>query len=385
MKNIKIDNKIINSLSLVLKDFSFENNPEKITHPKNGFRILPQEFPVPQLIYFLLSKIFTGYTRHRLEKTLWTVSFYYKGFEAEFALQKLGLRLYLSDLITDSPEREQIKNQILSKIKKATSILDRKVLTEYAKKQIIQGDVTIDNQYVKFSNMYYYFREQAKEAFNGKGDNSQGAQKVFGIDPNKFQLNLIGFYNTSAMIDTYFSRLEHLLVISLPFLKFNPEKINLLEFISTNWGNKFKLVFNVKNDNKAKSFYDKLKVIKEKYRNTFSHGGFEKEGASLFFHLPEVGAITASLSKFDKSPHFNFFPIEINTFEEVCKLFDDFDKWLEKNTLPFAVKYANSGLEVSFDKNSVSEYNTAMESEYNFNQLIEKKGYYSDMFTNMDF
>ncbi len=383
MENIKIDNKIITSLSLALKDFSFENNPEKMNHPQNGFRILPQEFPVPQLIYFLLSKIFNGYTRHKLEKTLWTVSFYYKGFEAEFALQKFGLRLYLSDLITNSPEREQVKNQIISKIKKASSILERKVLTEYAKKQIVQGDVTIDNQYIKFSNMYYYFREQAKEAFNGKGDNSQGAQEVFGIDPNKFQLNLIGFYNTSAMIDTYFSRLEHLLVISLPFLKFNPEKINLLKFISNNWGDKFKVVFDLKKNNDTKIFYDKLKVIKEKYRNTFSHGGFEKEGASLFFHLPEVGAISASLSKFDKSPHFNFFPIEINTFDEVCKLFDDFDKWLEESTLSFAVVYANSGVEVPFDKKSISEHNTAMESE--FEQLIDKRSHYSDMFTNMDF
>ena len=120
-------------------------------------------------------------------------------------------------------------------------------------------------------------------------------------------------------------------------------------------------------------------------RNTFAHGGFEKAGASLFFHLPKVGAIPVILTKIKDSPHFNFFPIEEDKFNNICALLDQFETWLKSGKLAQGIKYIESGLNVPFDEESISKFNEAMESDDEFDKLIEHWSYLNDQDTNMDF
>ena len=381
MENISIKNEQIEKLKLILKDFSIPVGGENERTDK-GIVLSRDEIPVPQIIFFLLAKILEYPNQTHLEKTLWIIAFKFKGEFFEIAYQKFGLRLYFSQSIQDEDDFQSYKKEILYYLRAAIREIEKYVLKDYAKKQIEDWQITIDNQYVKFTNMYHYFREQAAESFGTEKVVSKGAKSVFG---NFFQWNLIGFYNTSAMLDTFFSRLEHLLVLSLPFLNIDKSKIDLVKYISSNWSDKYKLVFDITTNAIAKEYYDKLYEVKEKFRNTYSHGGFEKEGASLFFHLPEVGAIPCSLSKFKDSPHFNFFPIEAHTFDELCKLFDDFDSWLEKSRIKYGLMFANTGIEISYDDKSLLEYAEAMKSDDDFQRLIDKRGYYSDMYANMDF
>lgn len=68
------------------------------------------------------------------------------------------------------------------------------------------------------------------------------------------------FYYKVAMIDAYFSRLEHLLVLLLPFTNFTAAGEALLKFIGTNGDGKFKTISDIATNPAAKSLYDRLKL-----------------------------------------------------------------------------------------------------------------------------
>jgi hypothetical protein len=187
------------------------------------------------------------------------------------------------------------------------------------------------------------------------------------------------------MINAYFSRLEHLLVIVLPFINFSPAADDLVKIIGSQWGEKYRQIFDINQDKPAKLYYDQLHDIKERFRNTFSHGGFEKDGASLYFHLPAIGAIPARLTEIRNSPHFNFLPLAQADFNEVCSLFDEFDNWLESGKTQYGVLYAKSGLNVAFDAESLQEYELAMTSPEDFDNMLEYYSYLSDIHTNMEY
>lgn len=87
-----------------------------------------------------------------------------------------------------------------------------------------------------------------------------------------------------AMIDAYFSRLEHFLVLALPFVGYKRDSDDLSQFIGSLWSDKFRRIFEIKNK-EVQQHYDVLVGIKEKYRNTFAHGGFEKMVSRSIFTL----------------------------------------------------------------------------------------------------
>lgn len=62
-----------------------------------------------------------------------------------------------------------------------------------------------------------------------------------------------------------------------------------------NWSEKLKRVWDLIKDQEAKTLYDELRTIKERFRNSLSHGALEKGGMSLFVHIPALGALPASL------------------------------------------------------------------------------------------
>ena len=387
MDKISIDIKIINNLKLILKNFSQSNGNKPQFNKLYHFNIQRENFPLPQLIFFILAKILRFKYYHHLEKILWLIPFYFNEHYCEISLRKFGLRL---DVFTSNKndDIENIKEKIISKLNKASYLIEKKVLNSFANNQLEDGDFTIQNQYIEFTSMYNYFRENADNFFKlslKKQDKSDNFSETINTINQKLKSQKKAYYNAFSMIDTFYSRLEHLFVLSLAFLNFNPSRINVKEFIFKNWSDKYKDIFDISSDSKAKMFYDELKEIKEKYRNTKSHGGFDKEASSIYFHLPEVGAISCSLSKYNKSLTFNFIPFDINSFKNICSVFDEFDTWLDKSKLKYAVLYIKTGLDVPFDKDSILKHNIAIKNEKSFNDLIEERAYFEDLYTNMDF
>jgi hypothetical protein len=365
MKELQVSPDVKGQLELTLKDYA----PALELKPSYRILIERNDMPVPGLIEYMLVKVLGFSNFGPDEKLRWQVPFTYQGMRCSLAYQKFGVRLYIAKSDVDEQDVHQKAKEIIGKLKRAAKIIERRVLDPYAKSQIGNGNVTVVNQYHDLNRIYQYFR---KQAFS-----------IFSDNPGLGSFE--GFYNALAMINAYFSRLEHLLVIVLPFINFSPDTDHLVEIIGSQWGDKYRRIFELTQDKSAKLYYDKLHDIKERFRNTFSHGGFEKEGASLYFHLPEIGTIPARLTEIRNSPYFNFLPLARADFNEVCSLFDNFDNWLESGKTKYGVLYAKSGLNVPFDAESVREYKLAMTSPEDFEDMLEYYTDLSDMHTNMEY
>ncbi len=276
---------------------------------------------------------------------------------------------------------------MLVRLKQLIRMAD-KMIEPLVTKQIEDGNVTIVNSLALLTAQYDFFRKKAKQSFSKRTSarvlKKNGEAKAVARLNSNFKFELEGSYYAAAMIDAYFSRLEHLLVVVLPFAGFDPKNDNLQRIIGSFWSDKYKRVLDIQSDAKAKEFYDRLIDIKEKYRNPLSHGLFKKDGASLFFHMPVVGAIPIYLSQFDPSIHYSVFPLVQSPFREICELLDSFDKYLRSGALRYAIEFAEAGLDIAFDAKSRTSYDAAMKSAKSFEEFLQYRAHLSDIHRNMD-
>ena len=372
-----------------LKDFTAPAKTESmLAYSGKGvqFNIDRTDIPVPELVQFILSGILKLTAYGPAEKLRWEIPFRYKGIHCSFALQKFGLRLYISCDNNTGMACNKIYREIIGKLKKRIHSIEKTILIPFAKHQIENGHVTIVNQYHNFENRYIYFRGKAEKASKRRRrSNGNDFMEEMNKSLQHFYSTRIDlFYNALAMLDAYFSLLEHLFVLVIPFQRDNED---LVKYISSYWTDKFTTLFDIKKDSKAKSFYDRLDVIKERYRNFYAHGGFEKAGASLYIHFPSIGAIPAQLTRIKNSPHFHFFPIEEDKFKEICITIDEFNQWLRSDSagLKNIIRYIESGLNIPCDKKSIKQIKAAMKSEKALNALIEHYSYLDCLHTNMDY
>lgn len=293
----------------------------------------------PSDIVFLSFVYIAGYSNAgKDEKVAWSLAFTYKGVPFGFSLEKFGLRLYHHKDFTPA---EGLLEEMLRSLGRAMKII-AKLCQPVIDQQVTSGNVTIANSFVELSNMYAYFREQASRNFAPLKPKPPDAKidSIGAALTTAWRRRNHGNYNASAMIDTYFSRLEHLLIIILPFVDYDRTKHNLVNLMGAVWSDKFKAAFDLSKDTTARRVYERLIDLRERHRNPISHGNFKKDGKSLFFHFPH-GAISCHLSESERSN--SIIKFDATEFEAVCSLLDDVDSFFEKGPAEFGSQYAKAG------------------------------------------
>jgi hypothetical protein len=84
-----------------------------------------------------------------------------------------------------------------------------------------------------FRSKYEFFRAKAKECYEAPNQ-KPNESSIDGIN-RRLRLDREGFFYATAALDSYFSYLEHLLVLMLAFCDFDPNKENLAEYITSFW------------------------------------------------------------------------------------------------------------------------------------------------------
>jgi hypothetical protein len=343
-------------------------------------------FPYPELVQFALKEALGFKSYGPAEKLRWSFPATFRDTPVYFALRKFGFAIGIS-AAPDVPPR--IEDDLLVALRQACRIVSRH-LQARAREEISRGNVSIKNRFDDFDRMYRFFREEASKAYREPDApptsirNQEG--KVVGASYEMYRGPRHGFYFSKAMLDAYFSRLEHTLVLLLPFVGFNASRESLPSFIAGRWGDKFKRVFDLAHNAQAQSLYEELRSAKEQYRDQLSHGGFERRGASLLVHLPRYGMYPATLPEY-KGADMEMFRIHIPeaTFEELCALLDRVDAFLKGSETEFGMMFVRSGLNVAFDEDSRNEYLEAMETPEEFTDLISRQAYESERHMNMDY
>ncbi len=338
------------------------------------------ELPPSDMVFLTFVAIAEYSYAGKFEKVAWSIAFTYKLIPFAFSLQKFGLKLYHHK---DFSPPEGLVQEMLQALTRAMKIV-AKLCQPLVNEQIRSGNVTIANSFLELDKMYLYFRGQAEENFIPKPKPSE--PKIEGMAASLTELwrrRDAANYNASAMIDAYFSRLEHLLILILPFMRYDRTKHDLVRLMGAVWSDKFKTVFNLSTHTTARSLYERLVALRERYRNPVSHGNFQKDGKSLYFHFP-VGAISCQLSSTVAEQSNSITKLNENEFKELCAFFDEVDAFFETGPAEYGYEYAMSGLEVAFDKNSLDGYMNAARDHESLKDFINYQSEINAINMNMD-
>ena len=317
------------------------------------------------------------------EKVAWTIPFTYKG-EAFIAThRKLGFRICAAK---ETSKAGPLVLEMLLKLKNMIRLADG-IVEPIIKEQVAFCNCTILNKYSDFMSRYEFFREKADSTFKTPPP-PRRLDEPLGEVPSiwSFKNNILreGFYYTQAMLDAYFSYLEHVLVLLVSFEPdFDRERDSLDSIIFSDWTSKYNRIIKPESNPKGMRYYNKLKEIKEKFRNTFAHGGFEKNGSPYFVHFPGLGAIPLSLSKFTNSVHFHITPIREIEFSEICTFLDEFEDYLE-GLLFRPMQIIKAGIDISYNEPNRKEYQLALRSDEDVEEFIEHETYLWERQANME-
>jgi hypothetical protein len=367
------------ALKYLFADFERRDDHGDLWTKAEMVRIAPKELPVPGLLLFLLTRIMGLRNLGPDEKTAWHVPMRFRGHRVTIASQKFGLRLYIRANSDCRESAEEIGRAVIQRLAKALRIVEREVLANYAAEQIAEGSVTVANQSHRLRAMYQHFRAAAAFAFAEStappkppvpcGDRAAAASLFEGVN-EKIRQEQIGAWETLATVNAYFSVLEHELVLVSAFSDLDPMNGGLEQLVGDGWGTKFKKLFDLA-DKEAKGVHDCLREIAETWRNPYSHGGFEKGKAAVWFHLEGIGAVPGRLSDIRSSPHFELFPVQPEGFQTICDAFDVTDRWLRDGRYAAALTWVASGNDVVFDPDSRATYRRIAQDEDLLREEIE--------------
>lgn len=346
---------------------------------------ITKRLPLPYMVFCsLLMGSDCEYIDKPAEKTAWAIPFQFKGFSFQAEHGKFGSRL-----AAIPPADQSVVDDLIITLNRSFPVVDR-ILKPFVEDQIGKGNVTLDNLFSMLDSKYWFFRNLALEAFSSVPPPAEVLRTDENRRPMAWSHDITkpqreGFFYGSAAIDSYFSRLEHLLVIMLAFRGYDASVDNLLKFIGSSWSTKMKRAFDFASDHEARELYKQLCDIKERFRNLISHGGFAKEGLSLFAHIPNVGPVPVRLSLFkDSMQYSSFYPINETSFKDTCEVFDRVDEHFKSSDTKFGFRFAESGLDLSFAADSIDEYRKAMTSEEDFEAFLDQLSDFQTSHVNMD-
>ena len=384
-----------NRLSYILAKLDSNSTPQAVSSEESRYRVRPEagEWLHSRIILFLLRDVFGCADLGRCEKVLFRCPLVFDGIPMMVVCSKLGLSVRVAEnSVNGLADAEAAVRDLFRQLQKAMPIVEKHLLGPLIEKQMSSGNVTIDNRYSWFRDMYGYFRKKSERCVE-RAECRQYAEydgnvNVFSdhIDRlnEKYNFRLKGSYFASAAVMAYFSALEHLLVIALALTDFDPSKESLARFIGDRWSDKFRRVADIGNDSDAKACYDKLHAIAENVRNPDAHGGFDHSQSRFHVHVPYIGAVPAQLSKAGNYAPFDL-AIALKPIEDShWVLLDGVDNWFQSGSLRFATALAESGLDIMFDTESRAELTAAAVDSKTFRSYLEALSYEADRAANME-
>jgi hypothetical protein len=342
-------------------------------------QVSPEHIPVPRAAWFVLTSILGLTDLGRQEKVAWEIDFDFLAVPMTLSDRKFGVRLFVGAGERARIDPSALGRRFLAALGAAVDILDKSVLLPTAISQLEAGNF-VGNRYHQLRGHYEYFREAVDECLAGRG------RWMADDQPARLAARQQeAFINYAAAIHSYFSWLEHVLVLALPFADFNATNDDLRQIIGSGWRDKYKRLFDVAHDPDANRFLGRLVELSKRSRNTWSHGVFDKAGGLLYVHIPGLGAVPMGINELSRNVHFVPIMGITTDFAGTWTFLDDVDAFLRRSPRSaFGMRYAESGLQVRFDAAARSDYRAAIASDAQFDELLERQGYLEDQPANMD-
>lgn len=364
--------KVATNFDFLLKDF--ESNPNSKAKfrkvGKDSYESLQRKVDLPSHLYlshpYIVFIIFVYLKQFRFsgkdEKVAWEIPIKFKGVPFVLTHTKFGF-----GIASNESKKRQVKTiafEAMVCIHKAIPFAEE-LIQPHIKELVQNGAITLHSQYDKIRKRYLFFRQKAKLEFK------KAAEKAH--DKTAYRYEERAAYYSTAMLDAYFSMLEHILVLLFPFARhINQSEVNIESLIGESWKPKFKMILPIAQDPEANKFLQRLDKIKEEYRNPLAHGYFLRDGHSFDLHFDNLGAIPLVLTNTRKKVNYNFQYPDPTTFGDICKCFDEFDHFLlTSDRTRYGMKYILKDLPVAFDAETVRTYKEYSTSEKEFQSFMD--------------
>lgn len=347
------------------------------THPFME-RKEPSGFAEPEVLYFGLTQLLDLRGGERGDKVAWTIPFEFRGVHFAFELRKYGLRFMCERSRVSDP----IVREVYGRARSLANIATQHLEAVQVPLQLKSGNVTFPNYFAALDRRYRFFREEALASFPAAPIVTPENIRDLDFAPY-FAAQDRADDLATACVDAYFSRMDHLLVLSLGFIGDVVERGALMDFLSGNWTTKVLEQLEPGDDPPLKKLYDDLNTLRREWRNPWAHGGFKSKGASFYFHVPRVGALPVTLSS-DERRTIDLQATEPD-FQHALATFDHCDRLLAEGKLKYAFQWAESGLDLAVDADSRSGLRAAMSSQEAFDAFLDGVGRRQDMLENVDY
>lgn len=332
-----------------------------------GGRADPKLFPVPELVLFALRDVMGFTWSGPGEKVRWSIYATVEGEPFVFELRKFGFAI---DHRSDVPSA--LLKRVVGQLSSSLRILEP-ILSHFAKVQIADGNLTLENRLAEFDNRYRYFRDLADSAFGTKPNltsdtapTTDSSKETEDFSDLTARMNRAlareqeGFFASAAMVDAYFSKLEHRVLLLRAFIGRPLASGDFEAFLQKTWDERLRDVANFEADPARGHLLGRLRDVKAAIRNPLAHGGVENDGGAFYFHMPRIGAIPANLSRYRGRLRMSFFPIADTNHTEICALFDEVDELLEQGPLELPNEFVRWGIDPQFDSGSIERYAQAL-------------------------
>ena len=352
----------------------------------------PRLFPVPELVLFALRDVLGFQSSGVGEKVRWSIYATVCGEPLIFEDGKFGFAIAHRQGV--SPELlKRVEGQLSSSLRRLN-----RFLSDFAKEQIAAGNLTLANRMSEFDNRYRFFREIANDEFAPGTTSEDDEQDTGATEVSKVFSDLTarlnrylhrqetGYFASGAMVDAYFSRLEHQVLLLRAFVGRPLASGEFEAFLKMTWDERLRSVVNFGVDEEMGRLLGQLRNVKSTIRNPLAHGGMENDGGAFYFHLPRIGAIPANLSLYRGRLQTSFFPISDVTHAQTCDLFDALDAALAEGTLELPNEFVRCGIDPQFDADTIAVYRQALEAGPDAVEvLITRLRHERDRHANMDY
>lgn len=410
-------------LTRILADFAAPDPAKPWKAHELRIPLESKDFPVPELAKAALES--AGFVNQRWEeKTAWRVGGQFRGCNVSLASTKFGLKAMVETDRELAPVREPVVNLpagvlktikvdlsqepdlqslvdgFLAAVKKAARVFGDRVLGTFVTSQVDGGNVTLLNQSYRLRGAYNLFRWQGQALIDGHGDPQTEkdmtaiALRGAGSDPQDHSLLLRLFLDTNvgycltAMASAYFSWLEHVLVLALPFsAHWDPARKSVTQAIGDSWSDKWRSVLRAPGaapNAEEEVVFDLLRKAAEQFRNLDAHGGFGKKEQALLAHTP-MGAIPARLAQGAGAIKAQVLSEAPSTFPDACAVFDKVDAFVREGPLREAFIWIEEGLQVPFHAEHRQRIRDAIDAgEEAFQAEVDAFGAGQDAFANFE-
>lgn len=366
-------------LRRVLHGFAPGYDDAQLSDQAYRIRVSPSKLAMPVFARQVMV-VFGAEYLGRGDKVAWRYGFTVGGVPCMLESARWGICLHVDAAVGDAEAANDLAERVIEKLAAAQRAINKSVLAPQLADQIQAGNVTIINQYATLRGSYEYFREGAEQAYAGAGrvTNSAGmVDLIAGLGARE------GWWNTLAMVSAYFSTLEHVLIGCLPFTSFDPTSEDLTWVIGAKWNEKMKYVVDLSDPEAGKQFAA-LRDIAERFRNTYSHGAFGRDGrVAMLVQLPDVGEVPVTLGEFGVRPELLFVPAVKDDFDQICAVFDSCDDWLANGPLADGHRWMAAGLDSQFDGRFRANL-AAARSQGRFEEFLHEAALYVDAVMNWE-